>query len=185
MRVLPYCSTISAVALFDPSLMGLFGLVAYSSLSDLVLSFELFPGSAFSWAFTNSFRLPWPNYLILHPWGSWTFHQPLTFLIFLTFITSSLVMAHSHFSTSHTAHRFASSLFPGSFRPVYFLKTHLFISWAYNPLCLSLELNGFSIHLLTLFCSCYCASSFFWASEIDHQHTLAHQSLENWERHAK
>ena len=26
---------------------------------------------AFSWAFTNSFGFPWPNYLIFHPWGSW------------------------------------------------------------------------------------------------------------------
>ena len=36
LRVLPYCSTIPAVALFDPSLVGLFGLVAYSSLNDSV-----------------------------------------------------------------------------------------------------------------------------------------------------
>ena len=26
-----------------------------------------FSNSAFPWVFTNSFRLPWPNYLILHP----------------------------------------------------------------------------------------------------------------------
>lgn len=41
----------------------------------------------FPWAFTNSFGLPWPNF-ILHPWGSWIFHQPLTFF---TFITSGLL----------------------------------------------------------------------------------------------
>ena len=29
-----------------------------------------------------------------------------------------LVVAHSHFSTSHTAHGFATSLSPGSFRPI-------------------------------------------------------------------
>ena len=38
-----------------------------------------FSNSTFSWVFTNSFRLSWPNYIILHPWGSWAFHQPLTF----------------------------------------------------------------------------------------------------------
>ena len=37
--------------------------------------------SIFSWAFTNSFGLSYPNYHILHPWGLWAFHQPLTFLL--------------------------------------------------------------------------------------------------------
>ena len=80
------------------------------------------------------------------------------------------VVAYSHFSTSHTAHGFVPSLFLGSFRPVYFLKAHSFISWVYNPLILPLKLNSFSIHLLILFCQCYWASSFFWASKNDHQH---------------
>ena len=62
----------------------------WASLAHLLSlgSFDPFPCFAFSLAFTNSFELPWSNYLILHPWGSWTFHQPLTFL---TFITSSLL----------------------------------------------------------------------------------------------
>ena len=38
----------------------------------------------FLWAFTNSLRLLWSNYFILHPWGSWTFYQPLTFFTFIT-----------------------------------------------------------------------------------------------------
>ena len=79
-------------------------------------------------------------------------------------------VAHSHFSTSHIAHRFASSLFSSSFRPVYFLKAYLLILWACNPLFLQFGLNGFSIHLLTLFCPCCWASSFYWASKNDHQH---------------
>ena len=87
-------------------------------------------------------------------------------------------MAHSHFSTSHTAHGFASSLFPGSFRLIYFLKAHLLVLWAYNPLFLSFGLNGFSIHLLTLFCPCCWASSFNWASKNDHQHKSSHLILE-------
>ena len=81
-------------------------------------------------------------------------------------------ITHSHFSTSHTAHGFASSLFLNSFRPVYFLKAHLFISWACNLLFLPLGINGFSIYSLTLFCPCYWASSFFWTSENDHQQCL-------------
>ena len=43
-----------------------------------------FPNSIFPWAFTNSFELPWPNYLILHPWGLWACHQPLTFFACIT-----------------------------------------------------------------------------------------------------
>ena len=113
LHFLSYRSTIPAVVLFDPSLLDLFGLVAYSSLNDLVWSFGFlvtlfagsyvsfsfwaslahllslslfghFPNSAFPWAFTNFFGLPRPNYLIPHPWGSWTCHQPLTFFAYIT-----------------------------------------------------------------------------------------------------
>ena len=95
---LPFHSTIHTVMLFDLSLLGFFGPAAYSSLNDLIWSFGLFitllvgsfvpffpwaslahllslgflspfSNSEFPRAFTNSFRLPWPNYLILHPWG--------------------------------------------------------------------------------------------------------------------
>ena len=90
-------------------------------------------------------------------------------LYFLYFHYFGLAVAHSHFSTSHTAHGFGSSLFPGSFRLVYFLKAHLLILWACNPLFLPFGFNGFSIHLLTFFCPCCWASSFYWASKDDHQ----------------
>ena len=100
--------------LFDPSLLGLFGPATYSSLNDSIWSFGLcitllvssfvpfifswaflanllslgffgpFPNSVFLWAFTNSFGLPWSNYLILYPWDSWTCHQPLTFFARIT-----------------------------------------------------------------------------------------------------
>ena len=53
---------------------------------------------------------------------------------------------------------FTFSLFPDSFKPIYLLKAHLFISWACDPLFLPLWLNGFSIYLPTLFYSCYWAS---------------------------
>ena len=60
------------------------------------------------------------------------------------------------------------SLSPGSFRLICFLKAHLFILWAYDPLFLPLGLNGFSIHLLTLFYPCCWVSSFYWASQNEH-----------------
>ena len=58
----------------------------------------------------------------------------------------------------------------GSFRPICFLKAHLFILWAYDPLFLPLGLNSFSINLLTLFYPCFWASSFYWASQNERQH---------------
>ena len=69
------------------------------------------------------------------------------------------------FSLFHTIYCpwFVFSLFPGSFKPIYLLKTHLFISWAYDPLVLPFKLNGFLLNLLTL-CFPYCwASSCYWA----------------------
>ena len=52
-----------------------------------------------------------------------------------------------HFSTSSTAHGYAISLFPGFFKPTCLFKTHLFISWAYDPLFLPHGPNGFAICL--------------------------------------
>ena len=49
---------------------------------------------------------------------------------------------------------FAFSFFSGSFKLIYLLKTHLFISWACDPLFLPLGLNGFSIYLPNLFSIC-------------------------------
>ena len=88
---------------------------------------------------------------------------------FLYFHYFGHAVAHSYFSTSYTAHGFATSFFSGSFRPGCFLKAYLFISWVCDSLFLPLGLNGFSIHLLTLFCPCCWASSFYWASQNDHQ----------------
>ena len=195
---LPFHSAIPTVMLFDPSLLSLFGPTAYSSLNDSIWSFGLcitllvgsfvpfissyaslahllslgflghFSNFAFPWAFTNSFgflvQLPYPSSLGLIGLSSTPY--------FLCLHYFGLAVAHSHFSTSHTAHGFAISLFPGSFRPICFLKTHLFISWVYNPLFLLLGFNGFSIHLPTLFCPCYWASFFYWASQNKHQQLL-------------
>ena len=46
---------------------------------------------------------------------------------------------------------FAFPLFLGSFKPIYLLKTHLFISWACNPLFPPLGVNGFSSQLTNSF----------------------------------
>ena len=71
-----------------------------------------------------------------------------------------LVVAHSHFSISYTAHGYAIFLFPGFFKPIYLHKTHLFISWACDPLFLPLRPNGFTTCLPTL---CYpCDWTFFF-----------------------
>ena len=145
--VLSYCSAILAVALFDP----LFGLVGYVGHPWPIY---------FPRALLAIFPALHSHRLLLTPLG---FLIPIT-LSFMDFLSTpyfpyfyyfGLAVAHSHFCISHTTHGFAYSLFPGSFRPVYFLiKAHLFISWACNPLFLPLGFNGFSIYLLTLFCPC-------------------------------
>jgi len=91
--------------------------------------------SAFPWVFANSFGFPRPNYHILYLWGSWAFHQPLTYLLHYFGPT----LAHSCF---HTAHGFTTS-YSGSFRPACFLRGSFIIFWAYNPLFLPFGLNGF------------------------------------------
>ena len=122
---------------------------------------------------------PWPIYFL---WASLTFlltphsyeflltslgfPDPITLFSSLGFIGLPLTpyflclhyfgpaVALSHFSTSYTAHGYAISLFPGFFKPTCLFKTHLFISWACDPLFLSLGPNGFSIGLPILCCPC-------------------------------
>ena len=181
--------------LFDLSLLGFFRPVAYSSLNDSVWSLGFLlrclqaPVSHFLLGILGPFTFlghPWPflilcsHELLLTPLS---FPNPIILslilrahglainplLFLLTLLRACCV--HSHFSISHTAHGFANSLFSSSFRPICFLKAHLFISWARDPLFLPLGLNGLSIHLLTLFCSCCWVSFFYWASQNDNQQT--------------
>ena len=79
----------------------------------------------------------------------------------LLYLLSLLWACHDPFSLFHIIYCpwFAFSLFPGSFKPIYLLKTHLFISWACDPLFLPLGLDGFSIRLPTPFCPCCWPSS--------------------------
>ena len=80
---------------------------------------------AFPLAFTKFFGLPWPNYIISHPWGSWACYQPLTFFAFITLGLSWPILAFPHHILPMV---FAFSLFLSSFKPIYLLMARLFIS---------------------------------------------------------
>ena len=75
-------------------------------------------------------------------------------LYFLCLYYFGPVVALSYFSISYTAHRYAISLFPDSFKPTCLFKAHLFISWACDLLFLPLGPNGFAICLPILCCPC-------------------------------
>ena len=124
---------------------------------------------AFPLAFTKFFGLPWPNYIISHPWGSWACYQPLTFFAFITLGLSWPILAFPHHILPMV---FAFSLFLSSFKPIYLLMARLFTSWACDPLFLPLGLNGFSIYLPTLFCPCCRASPSHLGFQNGHQHPL-------------
>ena len=93
---------------------------------------------------------PGPNYHIIYFWGLCAFHQLLTHLI-QYFVPLWPILAF----LDHILPMGLLFLSPDSFRPVCFLKAHLFILWAYDPLFLSFGLNGFLLNLLTLFFA-YC-----------------------------
>ena len=77
-------------------------------------------------------------------------------------LLSLLWVCHDLFSLFHIIYCpwFAFSFFPGSFKPIYLLKAHLFISWTCDPLFLPLGLNGFSIYLPNSFLSVLLGFSF-------------------------
>ena len=83
----------------------------------------------------------------------WFMGLPLT-RYFLCLRYFGPVVALFHFSISYTAHGYAISLFPGSFKPTCLFKAHLFISWVCDPLFLQLGPNGFAIYLPILCCPC-------------------------------
>ena len=51
---------------------------------------------ALPWAFTEFFGLPRSNYIIPHPWGSWAYHQSLTFFAFITLGLSWPILTFPH-----------------------------------------------------------------------------------------
>ena len=142
------------------SLLGYFVPFVFPCARLLSLGFlGSFPNFALPWAFTNFIGLPRPNYLILILGAHGLAINPLLSLF------SLLWACRGPFSLFHIIYCpwFAFSLFPGSFRSVYFFKTHLFISWACDPLFLPFELNGFLLNLLTLFFPYCWAFSCYWA----------------------
>ena len=144
-----------------------------------------FPTYGLLCPFCFSLGHPWPIcflwtslslLLTLHPHGllltSLGFPDPIISFSSLGFIGLPLIlyflclhyfgsaMSHSHFSISYTAHEYAISLFLGFFKPIYLLKTQLFISWACDLLFLPFGPNGFITYLPTL---CYpCGRAFFF-----------------------
>ena len=131
---------------------------------------------------------PWATstlFLTLHSYGlllnSLGFPDPITLSLILGVhgfvinlflsLLSLLWVCRGSFSLFHIIYCpwFAFSLFPDSFKPIYLLKAHLFISWAYDPLFLPLGLNRFSIYLPTLFYLCCWASPFHLGFQNGHQ----------------
>ena len=194
-HLLPYHSITSAVKLFALILLGLFGPAVYSSPNGLVWPLVLLlhqwraPVShLFSLERPKPVCFPWASsvlFLTLHSHG-----LSLNSLGFLGLITLSLVLGVHGFAINpllsllsllwacrglnslfHIIYYpwFSFSLFSDSFKSIYLLKAHLFISCACDPLFLPLELNGFSIYLPTLFRSCFWASPFHLGFQNGHQ----------------
>ena len=145
---LPYHFVIHAVMLLGPSLLGLFGLVTYDSVQSFgpfLLYYLRAPVShlfslrhpwpiCFAQAslalfltlhshelFNNFFELPRANDLILHHWGSWACHQPLTFFACITLglLWPILTFPHHILPMSLLFLSFRASLSPfASSRPI-------------------------------------------------------------------
>ena len=190
-----YHSIISDAKLFSSILLSLFGSAVYSSPNGLVRPLVLLlhhwwaPMShlfslgrsgpvCFPWASSALFLTLLYHGLLLNYLG---FLGPITLSLILGVhglainpllsLLSLLWVYRGLFSLFHIIYYpwFAFSLFPGSFKSIYLLKAHLFISQACDPLFLPLGLNGFSIYLPTLFCSCCWASPFRLDFQNGHQ----------------
>ena len=96
----------------------------------------------------------------------------LSTLYFLYFHYFGPTVAHSHFSTSYTAHGLLFLSFRAPLSPFTSSRFILFILWACDPLFLPFGLNGLSIRLPTLFCPCCWASPFYLGFRNGHQHLV-------------
>ena len=165
-------------------LLGLFRPTFYSFPQWLSMAIG-FPIHGLLHPFWFSFGHPWPIcflwasltlLLTLHSHGflltSLDFPNLVTLFSSLRFIGLPLtpyflclhyfgpVVAHSHFFISYTTHGYAISFFLGFFKPIYLLKTHLFISWAGDSLFLPFGPNDFTTCLPAL--CCHCGWAFFF-----------------------
>ena len=116
----------------------------------------------FPWTFPTLFLILHSHGLLLNSLG---FPDPITLSLILgahrlainslLFLLLLFWACRGPFSLFHIIYCswFAFSLFPGSFKPIYLLKAHLFILWACDPLFLLVGLNGFSIYLSNSFLS--------------------------------
>ena len=153
-HLLPYHSIIPVAKLFASILLGLFGLAIYSSPNSLIWPLVLLlhhwraPVShLFSLGRPWLIWFPWASsvlFLTLHSNGlllsSLGFHGPITLSLILGVhglvinpLLSLLLLLwayHGPFSLFHIIYCswFSFSLFPGSFKLIYPLKAHLFIS---------------------------------------------------------
>ena len=106
--------------------------------------------------FTNFIGLPWFNNLILILGVHGSAINPLLSQFALPWACGS---PFSLFYLIHCPWD-ATSFFPGFFEPTCLFKTHLFISWACDPLFLLLGPNGFLLSTLSILC-CPCYWAFF------------------------
>ena len=174
--LLSYHSIIPAAKLFCFNLAGplwvyrLFSLGHPRPVSFPQASSTLFLTSHYHGLLLNSLGFPGPITLFLILGVHGLAINPLLSLL------SLLWARRSPFSLFHIIYCpwFAFFLFPGSFKLIYLFKTHLFISWAYDPLFLLLGLNGFSIRLPTPFCPCCWTSPFHLGFRNGHQHVANH-----------
>ena len=86
-----------------------------------------FTNFVFPWGFTNFIGLPRPNYFILILGVYGPAINPLLSLLALLWAYSGPFLLFSH-HTLPMGLLLTISLFPGSFEPICFLKTHLLIS---------------------------------------------------------
>ena len=153
--------------------LGLFGCIACGLLGPICFSLGHPWSICFLWAslalfltlhshglFTNFFRLPWPDYLNFHHWGSWACHQPLTFFTCITLGLLWPILTFPHhilpMGLLFLSFRASLSLFASS-RPICLFHGPV----TYYSSCLGLMV--FSIHLPILFYPC-CWTSFYLAS---------------------
>ena len=179
-HLLPYHSIIPAAKLFASTLLSFFGPAVYSSpngsVQPLVLLLHNWRAPVshlFSLGRPGPVCFPWASsaiFLTLHSPGlllnSSGFPGPITLSLILGVhglainpllsLLSLLWAYRGPFSLFHIIYYpwFDFSFCPSSFKPIYLFKAHLFISWPCDLLFLLFRLNGFSIYLPTLFCSC-------------------------------
>ena len=168
--LLPYYSIIPVVKLFASILLGLFRPAVYSSpngpvrpLVFLLHHWRAFVSHLFFLGRLGPVCFPWASpalSLTLHSHrlliNSLGFPGPITLFLILGVHGLAINPLLSLFSLLWACRGplslfyiiyfswFAFSLFPGSFKPIYLLKTHLFISWACDPLFSPLGHNEFS-----------------------------------------